>query len=342
MAPGVPSIAVSVIIPTYNGASKIERCLTALRGQDFDQSFDVIVVNDGSTDGTSGVLAKYPEVRVITQANAGPAAARNRGVREAVAEIIVFTDDDCEPLPNWLTEMFKPFADPEVVGAKGVYRTRQREIISRFVQADYEDRYRLMARQPTIDFIDTYSAAFRRARFLEMDGYDTSFPVACAEDVELSYRMAGKGWRMLFVPDAIVYHLHPNTFAAYLKKKFKFAFWRVLAVKKNPSKAVNDSHTPPLMKLQLLFCPVMFLAILGDFFHLSATPLTLIVLLGFLLTVLPFSVRVFGKDPVLGTISPLITIARSCAQFLGVFSGVSYSILNSAIAAFQPVPVRKL
>jgi len=152
----------SVIIPTYNGADKIGRCLASLRGQDYPASFEVIVVNDGSTDRTLEVLKQFPEVRVLTQANAGPAAARNRGAKEASGDLIVFTDDDCEPLPNWLTEMLKPFVTPEVVGAKGAYRTRQPEILARFVQIEYEDRYMLMGLQPTIDFIDTYSAAFRR------------------------------------------------------------------------------------------------------------------------------------------------------------------------------------
>jgi len=81
-------------------------------------------------------------------------------------------------------------------GAKGVYRTPQRGLAARFVQIEYEDKYRLMARLPDIDFIDTYSAGFRRDRFLEMSGYDTSFPVACAEDIELSYRMSARGWMM--------------------------------------------------------------------------------------------------------------------------------------------------
>ena len=89
--------------------------------------------------------------------------------------------------------MLEPFHDPEVIGVKGVYRTRQKSVIARFVQIEYEDRYRLMAGLPSIDFVDTYSAAFRRERFLEMSGYDTSFPVACAEDVELSYRMSARG-----------------------------------------------------------------------------------------------------------------------------------------------------
>src|SRR5208283_5998234 len=101
-------------------------------------------------------------------------------------------------------------------------------------------------------------------RFLEMSGYDDSFPVACAEDIELSYRMSARGWKMKFAPAAIVYHTHPDGFWPYLKKKYKFAFWRVLAVRKNPGKAVKDSHTPQLMKFQLLFPPMLLLAAAFD------------------------------------------------------------------------------
>ena len=212
-----------------------------------------MVVNDGSTDNTATVVQTFAGVRLINQANAGPAAARNRGASEATGAIILFTDDDCIPMAGWLDAMLAPFVDPEVVGTKGVYRTRQNSIAARFVQIEYEDRYRMMARFPYIDFIDTYSAAFRRDRFLEMTGYDTSFPVACAEDIELSYRMSARGWKMKFAPQAMVYHTHPDTLSKYLKKKYKFAFWRVLAVRKNPGKGIKDSHTPQIMKLQLLF-----------------------------------------------------------------------------------------
>jgi glycosyltransferase involved in cell wall biosynthesis len=316
--------SVSVIIPTWNGVGKIERCLSALRNQDFGRPFEIVVVNDGSTDGTLKVLARYQEVRVITQANAGPAAARNHGARAASGDIIVFTDDDCEPLPNWLTEMVRPFADPEVVAAKGTYRTRQLNTIARFVQLEYEDRYRMLVRQPVIDFIDTYSAAFRRNRFLAMNGYDTSFPVACAEDIELSYRMSARGWRMVFAPAAAVYHRHPSSFVTYVKKKFKFAFWRVLAVKKNPAKMMKDSHTPQLMKLQMLFAPMLVLGLLGDLAGLSAVPLSLIVVVAFLLSAVPFSFRTFTRDPMVAVLSPWILAARSCSQFLGVASGALY------------------
>jgi len=289
------------------------------------QNAEILVVDDGSTDNTVDVVKRYSGVRLITQANAGPAAARNRGAQEARGTIILFTDDDCVPMPDWLDAMLAPFDDAEVVGVRGVYRTRQVGLAARFVQIEYEDRYRRMARLPSIDFIDTYSAAFRRDRFLEMTGFDTSFPVACAEDADLSYRMSARGWKMKFAPAAIVYHTHPDTLSRYLKKKYKFAFWRVLAVRKNPSKAVKDSHTPQLMKLQLLFAPALLLGVAFDLIVRPAVPVSLLVLAAFLLSTLPFALRAIGKDPIVGILSPVLLAARAYAQLLGVTAGLIYA-----------------
>lgn len=279
------------------------------------------MVDDGSTDAIADVVRQFPGVRLLRQQNAGPAAARNHGAREAKGEIVLFTDDDCVPVADWIESMKAPFSDPNVVGVKGIYRSAQRELAARFVQIEYEDKYRLMARLPSIDFIDTYSAAFRRTNFLAMDGYDTSFPVACAEDIELSYRMSARGWIMLFAPNAVVYHTHPDSLWKYLRKKYKFAFWRVLAVRKNPAKAVKDSHTPQVMKLQLLFPPALLMAVLLDTIYRYPifTPL---VLCAFLVTTLPFAARAFRKDPLVGSLAPLILAARACAQFFGVAAGV--------------------
>jgi GT2 family glycosyltransferase len=284
-----------------------------------------LVVNDGSTDRTAEIVSRYAGVRLITQANAGPAAARNLGAVEARGELLLFTDDDCVPMPGWLDAMLAPFADPAVVGAKGIYRTRQKSLAARFVQLEYEDKYRLMAGLASIDFIDTYSAAFVRARFLEMGGYDTSFPVACAEDVELSYRMSARGWVMKFVPAAVVYHTHPDTFSKYLRKKYKFAFWRVLAVRKNPSKGIKDSHTPQVMKLQLLLAPALLVALLVDVLVRPRFPATALVAVAFVLSTLPFAIRALPKDPVAGLLSPLLLAARACAQVLGVSAGLIYA-----------------
>jgi GT2 family glycosyltransferase len=316
--------SVSIIVPTLNGASRIGNCLDALLRQAGHRKVEILVVNDGSTDDTVDMVQAYPGVRLITQANAGPAAARNRGASEASGAIILFTDDDCVPNSDWLDAMLKPFDDSQIVGAKGVYRTRQKELVARFVQIEYEDRYRLMAGFDSIDFVDTYSAAFRRERFSELNGYDPSFPLACAEDIELSYRMSARGWKMKFVPDAVVYHTHPDTLLRYLKKKYKFAFWRVLAVRKNPSKGLRDSHTPQMMKLQLLFMPSLLLGAAVDLAIRPRVPISALVLAGFLASTLPFAIRAIAKDSIVGLLSPLLLAARACAQVLGVAAGVIY------------------
>lgn len=313
--------SVSIIIPTFNGARRIGNCLDALRGQARRQNTEILVVDDGSTDNTAEVVRRYTGVRLIQQTNAGPAAARNRGASEASGEIILFTDDDCVPAANWLASMLKPFTDPEVIGTKGVYRTKQKNLVARWVQMEYEDRYRYMSRFRDIDFVDTYSAAFRRQNFLAIAGYDTTFPVACAEDVDLSYRMSSRGWKMKFAPDAVVYHTHPVTFSSYLKKKYKFAFWRVLAVRKNPGKGVRDSHTPQIMKFQLLFGPALLASLAIDFARHFPPFLSAAVLIAFLASTLPFVLRVLPKDPMVSLLSPGLLAARAGAQLLGVAAG---------------------
>lgn len=309
---------ISVIVPAYNAEKTIGQCLQSLLHQRYTGAYEVIVVDDGSTDGTA---AACPEgVRVIRQSNTGPAGARNRGAQEAQGEIILFTDSDCDPQPDWIEEMVKPFREhPEIIGVKGVYGTRQKEIVARFVQVEYEDKYRKMMKERYIDFIDTYSAAFKKDVFLAAKGYDLSFPVACAEDVELSYRLANQGCKMLFTPHALVYHIHPDTLGSYLRKKYKFAYWRVLAVKKNPNKAVRDSHTPVTMKLQL----VLFLAVLAA---LPAAPWYPAPLYSsaalYFLSTLPFAFKTMRRDAVVGCLSPGLLFLRSAAQLTGLVFGV--------------------
>lgn len=314
----------SVIVPAFNAESSIGECLDALIDQTIGRAeYEIIVVDDGSNDSTPDIVGRYKGVRLVKQQNSGPAAARNNGAGIAVAPIIVFTDSDCSPQRDWLENMIAPLeADQKIVAAKGAYRTRQRELAARFVQLEYQDKYRILTRDEYIDFIDTYSAAFRKDVFLTFGGYDTSFKVACAEDVELSYRMGNAGHKMIFNPKAIVFHRHPDNFIAYFRKKYKFAYWRMLAVRKNPNKMVSDSHTPQIMKFQLLLAPLAIvlaaLAVFIPIFRFWAWA----VLLMFILLSLPMTIRILRRDTFLGLLTPAALFGRAVAQFMGVVNGL--------------------
>ena len=318
------SIKCSIVVPVYNGQATIGRCVDSLLKQSMrDDSLEILVVDDASTDETLSILSRYPDIRIVRQPrNMGPAAARNRGALEASGEIIVFTDADCIAAPDWVDQMTSSYdSDPRLVGVKGTYRTQQHEITARFVQLEYEGKYDKMAKADTIDFIDTYSAAYRRSIFLEMGGFDTGFPVACAEDVDLSYRMALEGYRMVFNPKAWVYHQHPTRWLDYIRKKYKFAYWRTVAIRKSPAKAFKDSHTPLTQKLQLLLVPSTVLITLASFLSHAFIGLSGVAWALIILSFAPFMLKSIQRDFIPALCTPAFFIPRALVQSVAVLMG---------------------
>jgi cellulose synthase/poly-beta-1,6-N-acetylglucosamine synthase-like glycosyltransferase len=315
-------IGISVIVPVRNAARTIGACLDGLEAQSVSRDrYEVIVVDDGSTDDTRDKVKGY-SVILLTQAHQGPAAARNRGVGAARGEIVLFTDADCVPDREWIEEMVRPFTDPEVVGVKGAYLTRQEEVVARFVQREYEERYERMARRRFIDFIDTYSAGYRREVFLAQGGFDAGYPNASVEDQELSFRLAERGYKMVFNPRAAVYHQHPDSVTAYFKRKLNIGYWKVRVLQSHPGKAVRDSHTPQTLKAQMvLVVATVALALLG-LWRSSFCSVAGLSLLLLLISVMPFSLKAFSKDPPVGLISPFMLLVRAVALGLGMIGGL--------------------
>ena len=311
----------SVIIPAYNSEKTLFSCLESLEAQSLSkENYEVIVVDDGSTDDTSKIANRF-NVKYIFQTNKGPAAARNKGADAAAGQIILFTDADCVPDHNWIREMISPFSDREAIGVKGAYKTRQMELAARFAQAEFEDRYDLLQKSSTIDMIDTYSAAFRKDVFLNIGGFDQSFPVANNEDTDLSYRLATAGYKLVFNPAAFVYHTHPDTFIKYLKLKFRRGYWRMVVYKRYPDKALKDSYTPVVIKIQ-----TMLMALSLTLFPLALVYSSLIypAMLSWgiiILSAIPFSLKTFKKDRPVGLISPGVILLRSMVFALGSMLG---------------------
>lgn len=313
----------SVIVPAYNAGQTIEHCLAALLAQSFPrEQYEIIVVDDGSTDETPAIVARMPEVRLIRGEHRGAAAARNLGAQHARGNILLFTDADCEPLPDWIAQMLTPFADTTIAGAKGVYRTQQREWIARFVQLEYVEKYARMARERFIDFIDTYSAAYRREVFLHHKGFDEAFPGASVEDQEFSFRLARQGYRMVFAPQAVVYHRHVTSLGAYAKRKFWIGYWKVRVHTRHPGKVWRDAHTPPTLKIQVVLCAAFIVLLtIGIFLPVAWLAATIIAGL-FLITTLPLLALIARRDPVIVLIAPLMIVVRAAALGIGLVAGI--------------------
>ncbi|MBN1879986.1 exopolysaccharide biosynthesis polyprenyl glycosylphosphotransferase [bacterium] len=315
-------IEISVIVPAYNAEARIGECLKALNNQTLSRdSYEIIVVNDGSTDNTGGI-AKDAGVIVIDQTNQGPAIARNEGVKRAGGDIVVFTDSDCIADPDFLAEMTRPFSDSSVMGVKGAYRTHQTRIWARFAQVEFMERYAKLSRSDSIDFVDSYAAAFKRLVFCQVGGFDAHFPVANNEDVDLSYKIARLGHKMVFNPDAIVYHTHPDSLKVYLKLKFSRAYWRMLVYRKFPEKIVSDSYTPQSLKLQIMGAGLLIAGLIGGIVSkplLLATPWFL---LFYLAATVPFLFRAAHYDIGLLWFCPIAVFLRSLAFGTGILFGM--------------------
>jgi len=322
-------IRYSVVIPAYNAGRSLPDTLAALKQQTISHDeYEVIVIDDGSTDDTADAVRRF-SVNCIGQPNRGPAAARNHGARIAKGDIILFTDADCSPDRDWLRQMALPFQNEKTIGVKGAYRTNQKALAARFAQAEFEDRYDLLVKADAIDMVDTYSAAFRKDIFIKIGLFDESFPVANNEDTELSYRMCTAGYRLEFNPKAIVYHLHPDSFMKYLRLKFKRGYWRMIVYRNYPGKAIKDTYTPVVIKLQTLMAACSIPSVLFSIAFPVLLKVTAGLCLGIMASSIPFSLKTFKKDTVIGLISPVVVLGRSLAFALGVFFSVFYKKKSS-------------
>lgn len=312
---------ISVVIPAYNAQEKLGACLDALGRQTLPrEEYEIIVVDDGSTDGTREIVAEQ-DVVLLCQRHQGAAAARNAGARRARGEIILFTDADCIPEPNWIRAMTAPFADKDVMGVSGRICTFQKGLVPRFIQLEYDNRYENIARHAYIDFISTATGAYRRGVFLQNGGFRED--LLGAEDAELSFRLANAGYKMVFAPQAIVYHPHPESILEYARRKCHYGYWRTVVYQKHPRKALVDSRTPQTQKIQSGLFFLLVAAALGSAFWKEFIWLAGALVLLFLLASLPFWWWVLRRDPEVGLFTPLFLLVAAASVGTGAIAGLT-------------------
>lgn len=256
---------VTVVVPTFNRQEVLPRVLEGLAQQTGRTDFEVIVIDDGSSDGTPELLAscRTPyRFRFFRQANRGPAAARNRGVHEAASELIVFLGDDTVPEQAFLAEHLGAHArrPGRTIAVLGYTTWPAGRPVTPFLhhineygpQFGYE-----LIRDPEavpFNFFYTSNISLPRALLLEAGLFDTTFPYAAWEDIELSYRLFRLGMQIVYCPTAVVRHYHDITFDSFRRRQRKAGEAGAIFFQKHPeladflavpqAKSLGDRESP--------------------------------------------------------------------------------------------------
>lgn len=207
---------VSIIIPTFNRLSWLRKCLAHLDSQKYDSSFEVIVIDDGSTDGTNQYLTsnegnfRFTLIH-LNQENRGPAAARNLGIKVARGDIVAFLDDDSIAESNWLREITGSFQDlPDAYAAvSGKTTMYGYSEFGAFLQENFDDSNSWI----------TNNIAYKKSTLLKIGLFDeTNFTLAAWEDLDLAYRIQVGGYKRFYNEQAIVAHPREESFQQLINR----------------------------------------------------------------------------------------------------------------------------
>jgi GT2 family glycosyltransferase len=231
---------VSVVVCSCNGAQTIAETLAALEKLEYPD-YEILVIDDGSTDHTSAIASRH-NVRLIRTQNNGLSAARNQGLKAATGEIIAYIDDDAYPDPHWLTYLAASFlrSNPAAVGGPNLAVPGDSAIADCVANAPGGPIHVLLSDE-IAEHIPGCNMAFRREKLSAIGGFDSHFRVA-GDDVDICWRLQERGWTVGFAPSAVVWHHRRNSIKDYLKQQFGYAKAEALLAEKWPDKYNSAGH----------------------------------------------------------------------------------------------------
>lgn len=239
----------SIVIPTYKRLPMLLRVLDALENQHDAPAFEVIVIDDGSGDETPSVMrersAKQYALTFRTQPNAGPGQARNHGISLATGRYIVFIGDDTVPEPRFLAEHARTHAeaaDDPLVASLGYTGWPPGERVTAFMDYinDYglQFGYKLIRDGEIVPFNFFYTSNISLDRqLLGQAPFDTTFPAAAWEDIELAFRLDARGLKIHYNARAVTRHYHPMTVDSFARRQYTVGRSGAIFYRKHPELA---------------------------------------------------------------------------------------------------------
>jgi O-antigen biosynthesis protein len=239
-SPGVTWPRISVVVCSYNGARTLHDCLGALARVAYS-SYEVIVVDDGSTDSTAEIARQYA-CRLIRTENCGLASARNTGLEAATGEIVAYIDDDAYPDPHWLTYLAVTFMTTTHAGVGGPNLPPAGDgSIADCVANAPGGPVHVLVSDREAEHIPGCNMAFRAACLRAIDGFDPQFRIA-GDDVDVCWRLRDRGWTLGFSPAAVVWHHRRNSIRAYWRQQRHYGRAEALLARKSPEKYNGVGH----------------------------------------------------------------------------------------------------
>ena len=242
---------VSIIIPTKNEGDVLKNCLNSIQNLEYPKDkMEVIIVDAHSRDNTVEIAKKFG-CKVVYENVGTRAGACNIGVKNAKGEYIAFTDADCVLQKDWMKNLIKQFNDEKIASVGGPNTTPEDDTeFAKCVGAVLSflskpgARYGLVADRATWTFHNSgCNAAYRKDVIEEAGGFNNKL-VTC-EDEEMDYRIGEKGYKLLFTPDAVVYHYRRPTWKRFYKQAYKYAVGRMQAIKLHRKIGRWYHYTPP-------------------------------------------------------------------------------------------------
>ena len=232
----------SVVIPTHNRITMLQRVLDALEEQQDAPQFETIVINDGSTDDTDKVLSQRTGITFRTQPNAGPGRARNHGVSLAHGRFVIFIGDDTVPEPRFLAEHARTHRDSNhdpLIACLGYTGWPRSERVTAFMDYinDYglQFGYRLIEDGGTVPFNFFYTSNISIDRQLLLaNPFDTTFPSAAWEDIELAYRLEARGLKIRYNAKAVTRHYHRMNVDTFARRQYTVGKSGAIFYRKHP------------------------------------------------------------------------------------------------------------
>ena len=210
--------SVSVIVCSYNGGRTLARCLESLGKLNYP-NYEVILVDDGSTDNTAEIAAKFPNVRYLHQTNHGLSHARNTGATAAKGEVFAYTDSDCMADPDWLYYLIGTLTSGDYAGVGGPnVSPPARNSIQACVAAAPGGPSHVLLTDTVAEHIPGCNMAFYRWAFENVGGFDPEYRKA-GDDVDFCWRLQQAGFVIAFSPTAIVWHHRRFTLREFMKQQ---------------------------------------------------------------------------------------------------------------------------